>query len=113
MDKGRGEGLKKIGIITHYYKSRNYGGNLQAYALSEFLKRKGWLAEQISVKNALYKVEVKKAVEAVFDVKVKDVNIINVRKKQRRMGRYEGFCPAVRKAVVTLEEGQSIPAFEI
>lgn len=59
------------------------------------------------------KVEVKKAVEVVFDVKVKDVNIINVRKKQRRMGRYEGFCPAVRKAVVTLEEGQSIPAFEI
>ena len=59
------------------------------------------------------KVEVKKAVEVVFNVKVKDVNIINVRKKQRRMGRYEGFCPAVRKAVVTLEEGQSIPAFEI
>ena len=59
------------------------------------------------------KVEVKKAVEVVFNVKVKDVNIINVRKKQRRMGRYEGFCPAVSKAEVTLEEGQSIPAFEI
>mgnify|MGYP006382202507 CR=1 FL=1 len=45
------------------------------------------------------KVEVKLAVEKVFNVEVKDVNIINVRKKQRRMGRYEGYCPAVRKAI--------------
>lgn len=37
----------KIGIITHYYKSQNYGGNLQAYALCEFLKQKGYNAEQI------------------------------------------------------------------
>ena len=59
------------------------------------------------------KVEVKQAVEFVFNVEVKDVNIINVRKKQRRMGRYEGYCPAVRKAIVTLEKGHSIPAFEI
>lgn len=59
------------------------------------------------------KVEVKKAVEQVFNVKVKDVNIINVRKKARRMGRYEGFTPAVRKAIVTLEKGFTISAFEI
>ena len=59
------------------------------------------------------KVEVKQAVEFVFNVEVKDVNIINVRKKQRRMGRYEGYCPAVRKAIVTLEKGHTIPAFEI
>ena len=59
------------------------------------------------------KVEVKKAVEIAFDVKVKDVNIINVRKKARRMGKYEGFAPAVRKAIVTLEKGFTISAFEI
>lgn len=29
----------KIGIITHYYKSKNYGGNLQAYALQTFLSQ--------------------------------------------------------------------------
>lgn len=29
----------KVGIITHYYKSKNYGGNLQAYALCEFIKK--------------------------------------------------------------------------
>ncbi|MDY3929415.1 MAG: polysaccharide pyruvyl transferase family protein [Clostridia bacterium] len=38
----------KIGIITHYYKSKNYGGNLQAYALCKVLHKLGYQAEQIS-----------------------------------------------------------------
>ncbi len=38
----------KIGIITHYYHSRNYGGNLQAYALVNFLQKNGYEVEQIS-----------------------------------------------------------------
>lgn len=37
----------KIGIVTHYYKSTNYGGNLQAYALCKFLNNLGYIAEQI------------------------------------------------------------------
>ncbi|MFR6064422.1 MAG: polysaccharide pyruvyl transferase family protein [Eubacterium sp.] len=37
----------KIGIVTHYYKSSNYGGNLQAYALCKYLNRLGYTAEQI------------------------------------------------------------------
>lgn len=37
----------KIGIVTHYYKSVNYGGNLQAYALCKFLNNLGYDAEQI------------------------------------------------------------------
>ncbi len=40
--------MKKIGIITHYYQSLNYGGNLQAYALTAFLRQRGYDAEQIS-----------------------------------------------------------------
>ena len=38
----------KIGILTHYYNSRNYGGNLQAFALVRFLKKMGYSAEQIA-----------------------------------------------------------------
>lgn len=38
----------KIGIITHYYNSRNYGGNLQAYALCSVLRGHGYDAEQIA-----------------------------------------------------------------
>ncbi len=65
------------------------------------------------VKQGTNKVEVKKAVEAAFNVKVVDVNIINVRKKARRVGRFSGFRPAVRKAIVTLAEGQTLDVFEI
>ena len=38
----------KIAIITHYYRSTNYGGNLQAYALCKFLNDNGYETEQIS-----------------------------------------------------------------
>ncbi|MGI6279791.1 MAG: polysaccharide pyruvyl transferase family protein [Acutalibacteraceae bacterium] len=38
----------KVGIITHYYNSLNYGGNLQAYALCMFLNNHGYDAEQIA-----------------------------------------------------------------
>lgn len=39
--------MKRIGIVTHYYKSINYGGNLQAYALCKVLQSLGYNAEQI------------------------------------------------------------------
>lgn len=39
---------KKVAIITHYYKSKNYGGNLQAYALCKSLEKLGYAAEQLS-----------------------------------------------------------------
>jgi len=37
----------KIGILTHYYGSNNYGGVLQAYALTKVLRDMGYDAEQI------------------------------------------------------------------
>lgn len=37
----------KIGIITHYYKTFNYGGALQSYALVKVLREMGYDAEQI------------------------------------------------------------------
>ena len=33
--------MNKVGIITHFYKSNNYGGVLQAYAFINFLKKQG------------------------------------------------------------------------
>lgn len=58
------------------------------------------------------KLEVKQACEKLFDVKVEKVNVMNVRPKKRRVGRYEGFTPSVKKAIVTLAEGQTIDQFE-
>ena len=39
--------MKKIGIVTMFYKNINYGGVLQAFALCKFLNKNGYDAEQI------------------------------------------------------------------
>ena len=57
------------------------------------------------------KTEIKNAIEELFKVKVESVNVINGLKKEKRVGRYTGFLPAVTKAIVTLEKGQSIEIF--
>lgn len=41
--------MKKIGIVTHYYASTNYGGNLQAYALCQAIRGLDFDAKQISL----------------------------------------------------------------
>ncbi len=48
------------------------------------------------------KTQVRDAVEDIFDVKVKGVNIMNVRAKDKRVGRYTGKTARRRKAIVTL-----------
>ena len=54
------------------------------------------------------KVQVKKAIEEIFDVKVEKVNIVNVKPKTKRVGRYIGRTKAVHKAYVKLKEGSHI-----
>ena len=57
------------------------------------------------------KAEVKKAIQFIFDVKVKKVNIMNIRKKPKKMGKYNGFLAGYKKVIVTLDKG-SISLFE-
>ena len=60
------------------------------------------------------KIDVRNAVEAIWNRKVDSVTIINVRKKPRKMGRYEGFVPAVKKAIVTLKDNEKpLDVFEL
>lgn len=57
------------------------------------------------------KVQIRKAVEQIYaasNVKVKAVNTINVKPKARRVRGYEGFKSGFKKAIVTLEKGNSI-----
>lgn len=57
--------------------------------------------------------DVKKAIESIFSksgAKVSKVNIMKVKRKAKRMGRYEGFKKGYKKAIVTLLEG-SIPIY--
>lgn len=65
------------------------------------------------VMQGVNKVEIKKAIEELFKVTVESINVINVRKKARRVGKHSGFAPAVRKAVVTLQKGQTLDVFEV
>lgn len=58
------------------------------------------------------KVQVRKAVEVLFSVKVADVRTINVRGKVKRMGRFVGQRADWKKAIVTLEPGNKIEFFE-
>jgi large subunit ribosomal protein L23 len=59
------------------------------------------------------KVEIKKAVEELFKVRVKSVNTLRVSGKKKRLGVHTGHRPDWKKAFVTLEEGSKpIEIFE-
>lgn len=58
------------------------------------------------------KIEIKKAVESIFDVKVKSVRTINVLGKLKRRGKNIGFENNWKKAYVSLQEGSSIEVIE-
>lgn len=54
------------------------------------------------------KIEVKKAIEKVYDVHVTKVNMVNVLGKSRRQGRTTGRTQDWKKAIVTLKSGERI-----
>ena len=58
------------------------------------------------------KIQIRKAVEEVFNVKVDGVNTINVKGKLRRRGATKGYTRSWKKAVVTLKPDQHIEFFE-
>ena len=58
------------------------------------------------------KIEIKAAVERVFEVTVEQVRTMNLLGKLKRMGRNYGRRPAWKKAIVTLKEGDNIDLFE-
>jgi large subunit ribosomal protein L23 len=60
------------------------------------------------VARAANKVEVKKAIETLFSVKVQAVNMITMPAKRRRVFGRPGHSPAWKKAIVTLKAGDSI-----
>ncbi len=66
------------------------------------------------VPQTVNKIEVKKAVEEAFGVKVAKVNTMNYTGKLKRMGRTEGRRPSWKKAVVTLTaDSKTIDFFEV
>ncbi|WP_181189491.1 50S ribosomal protein L23 [Bombilactobacillus bombi] len=59
------------------------------------------------------KIQVRQAIEELFEVKVAKVNIMNVKPKKKRVGRYVGKTNKRRKAIVKLtEDSKEIKIFE-
>lgn len=57
------------------------------------------------------KSQIKAAIESLFEVKVVGISTINPPRKQRRVGKFIGFRPICKRAVVTLADGDSIALF--
>jgi large subunit ribosomal protein L23 len=64
------------------------------------------------VARAANKIEIKRAIETLFSVKVADVRTMQVRGKVKRQGRFSGKRSDWKKAVVTLKPDQKIELFE-
>ena len=58
------------------------------------------------------KIEIKKAVEKLFKVKVVSVHISNNEGKKKRVGRFTGKKPDWKKAIVKLNPKDKITIFE-
>ena len=57
------------------------------------------------------KLSIKAAIEALFDVKVIKINTCRLPRKKKRVGRFIGWKPQYKKAIVTLSEGDVINLF--
>lgn len=57
------------------------------------------------------KPEIKAAIESLFDVKVTGVNTIRPPKKKRRVGKFLGYKPQYKRAIITLAAEDSITLF--
>ena len=79
-------------------------------------EKSGRLAKQnkyvFNVRAAANKVEVKKAVESAYKVRVVRVNMVKMEGKSRIYGRSRGKLSDFKKAIVTLPSNQSIVIHE-
>ena len=64
------------------------------------------------VDRAANKMQIRQAVESIFNVSVTAVHTMNVRGKMRRRGTRFGYTADWKKAIVTLAEGDRIELFE-
>ena len=89
-------------LVKHY-------DTIVAPVVTEKSTRLGELSQVVfRVRKDATKPQIKAAVEALFDVKVTAVNTLNVKGKVKRFRGQLGKRDDVKKAIVTLAEGQKI-----
>ncbi|MBW4528855.1 MAG: 50S ribosomal protein L23 [Phormidium tanganyikae FI6-MK23] len=57
------------------------------------------------------KPDIRAAIEYLFDVKVTGISTMNLPRKKKRVGKFLGYKPQYKKAIVTLAEGDTITLF--
>ncbi|WP_434414776.1 50S ribosomal protein L23 [symbiont of Argiope bruennichi] len=56
--------------------------------------------------------QIKKAFEKLFSVEVLKVNVLNTKKKHKRMGKFQGFKPAQKKVIVFINKDQKLNIYD-
>ncbi len=91
------------------------GGDPEAYrfVLSPHVTEKATNGNMLNkytfkVSKEANKIEIKKAIERLYKVKVASVHVVNIPAKTRQIGRYMGTKIGFKKAIVTLKEGDKI-----
>jgi large subunit ribosomal protein L23 len=82
--------------------------------VTEKMARKRETLNEVAFKVAkdANKIEIRRAIEELFDVKVRDVRTVSMHGKIKRLGRFEGKRASWKKAIVTLRQGDTIEFFE-
>lgn len=87
-------GAHSVIVAPHITEKASVSGNHNHYVFKIF--------------SSANRIEVKKAVESLYKVKVANVNIVNVPQKTRRKGAHVGSRAGYKKAIVMLKSGYSI-----
>ena len=82
--------------------------------ITEKTARKRETSNEVTFKVArnANKIQIRSAVEELFDVSVRRVRTMSVTGKVKRLGRFEGRRASWKKAIVTLREGDTIEFFD-
>ena len=98
--------------------SSDLRGDVRRAIVSPVVSEKSYMLVQahnqytFRVLDEAHKVEIRQAVEELFDVTVTDVRIVKEQPKPKRRGRSAGTRPGWKKAIVELQPGDSIDIFE-
>jgi large subunit ribosomal protein L23 len=88
--------------------AHSYGSILSPYITEKAGILEGQNKYVFKISKEATKIDVKKAVEKLYKVKVKNVHVITMPSKFRQVGRFQGTKTGFRKAIVTLKEGDRI-----
>ena|SRR3989344_9235344 len=108
----KAEPVKKVAEFSAKGGSAS-GGTSDSILLSPLATEKAVSGQSLNkyifkITSSANKIEVAKAVGKNYNVKVVAVNIVNIPRKARRVGKTKGFKSGYKKAIVTLATGQSI-----